>query len=108
VPEGDVTIVYEFEVTGKPDIRNGKGAPGTGKLFVNGEQIGEVDIDLTVPLIFSAEGLSCGWDYGDSVDHEGYEPPFRFTGTINRVTVDLSGHAIQDAEAEMRRAMARQ
>jgi arylsulfatase len=108
VPEGDVTILYEFEVTGKPDIRNGKGAPGTGKLFVNGEQLGEVDIDVTVPLIFSVEGLSCGWDYGDSVDHEGYIPPFRFTGTVKRVTFDLSGDAIEDAEAEMRRAMAKQ
>jgi arylsulfatase len=108
VPEGDVTIVYEFEVTGKPDIRSGKGAPGTGKLFINGEQVGQGVVDLTVPLIFSAEGLSCGWDYADSVDHEGYEPPFRFSGTIKRVTYDLSGEAIQDAEAEMRRAMAKQ
>jgi arylsulfatase len=108
VPEGDVTVVYEFKVTGEPDIRNGKGAPGRGKLFVNGTQVGEVEIDLTVPLIFSAEGLSCGWDYGDSVDHEGYKPPFQFTGTIKGVAYDLSGDAIQDAEAEMRRAMAKQ
>jgi arylsulfatase len=108
VPEGDVTIVYEFEVTGKPDIRSGKGAPGTGKLFINGEQVGQGVVDLTVPLIFSAEGLSCGWDYADSVDHEGYEPPYRFTGTIKRVTFDLSGDALQDAEAEMRRALAKQ
>jgi arylsulfatase len=108
VPEGDVTLVYEFEVTGKPDIRNGKGAPGTGKLFINGQQVGEVDMDVTVPIIFSAEGLTCGWDYADSVDHEAYKPPFRFSGTLKRVTYDLSGEALQDAEAEMRRAMANQ
>jgi formylglycine-generating enzyme required for sulfatase activity len=29
-------------------------------------------------------------------------------GTIHRVTVDVSGEHIQDAEAELRRAMARQ
>jgi arylsulfatase len=108
VPEGDVNIVYEFEATGKPDVRNGKGAPGTGKLFVNRKQVGEVDMDVTVPLIFSAEGLSCGRDYGDSVDKETYKPPFKFTGTIKQVTFDLSGDAIQDAEAEHRRAMAKQ
>jgi arylsulfatase len=38
----------------------------------------------------------------------GYEPPFRFTGTIKRVTFDLSGDAIKDAEVETRRAMAKQ
>jgi arylsulfatase len=65
-------------------------------------------MDITVPIIFSAEGLTCGWDYADSVDHESYKPPFRFTGTIKRVSYDLSGNAIQDAEAEMRRAMAKQ
>jgi arylsulfatase len=108
VPEGDVSIVYEFEVTGEPDIRSGRGAPGTGKLFINGQQVGQVDMDVTVPLIFSAEGISVGRDYGDSVDHEAYKPPFRFTGTVKRVSYDLSGEAIQDAEAAMRRAMARQ
>lgn len=108
VPEGDVTLVYEFEVTGEPDIRSGKGAPGTGKLFINGQQVGAVDMDVTVPIIFSAEGISVGSDYGDSVDHEGYKPPFTFTGTVKRVTYDTSGEAIHDAEAEMRRALAKQ
>jgi arylsulfatase len=108
VPEGDVTVVYEFEVTGEPDIKNGKGTPGTGKLFINGQQVGAVDMDVTVPLVFSAEGQTCGRDYGDSVEPEAYEPPFQFTGTIKRVTIDVSGDAIQDAEAEMRRAMAKQ
>ena len=65
-------------------------------------------MDVTVPIIFSAEGISCGSDYGDSVDHEGYKPPFEFTGTVKRVTYDTSGEAIQDAEAEMRRALAKQ
>jgi len=106
VPEGDVTITYEFEVTGDPDIKNGKGAPGTGKLFINGRQAGQVDMDVTVPLIFSAEGQTVGSDHGDSVEPETYKLPFIFTGTIKRVTIDVSGDAIQDAEAQMRRAMA--
>jgi len=63
---------------------------------------------VTVPIIFSAEGISVGSVYGNSVDHEGYKPPFRFTGTVKRVTSDTSGEAIQDAEAEMRRALAKQ
>lgn len=31
-----------------------------------------------------------------------YHAPFRFTGTIHRVTVDLSGNLIKDDAAEMR------
>jgi arylsulfatase A-like enzyme len=108
VREGDVTITYEFETTGKPDTRNGKGAPGKGKLLISGKQVGEVDMDVTVPLLFSIEGMSCGWDYGDGVDKQIYKPPFRFTGTIKRVAFDLSGEAIKDAEAETRKALAKQ
>jgi arylsulfatase len=108
LPEGDLTVLYEFEVTGKPDIRNGNGAPGTGTLYINGKKVGSVDMDVTVPLLFSIEGLSIGHDYGDSVDHDNYMPTFPFTGTIKQVTIDLSGDAIKDAEAETRRAMSHQ
>ncbi len=108
LPEGDLTILYEFEVTGKPDIRIGNGAPGTGRLYVNGEMVGSVDMDVTVPLLFSIEGLSIGRDYGDSVDHANYMPTFLFTGSIKQVVFDLSGDAIKDAEAETRRAMSHQ
>jgi hypothetical protein len=34
--------------------------------------------------------------------------PFRFTGTLHSVTVDVSGDLIHDSESEMRMAMARQ
>jgi len=108
VPEGDVSIIYEFEVTGDPDVKNGKGAPGTGRLFINGQKAGEVDMDVTVPLVFSAEGQTVGWDYGDSVEQNAYKPPFEFTGTIKRVMIDVSGHVVEDVEAEVRRAMAKQ
>jgi len=38
---------------------------------------------------------------------EGDSGTFRFTGTIRRITVDLSGDLIQDSEADMKIAMAR-
>ena len=102
MPEGDLTIQYAFKVTGDPDLRNSKGAPGTGILAINGEKVGSVDMDVTVPFLFSAEGLSVGSDYGDSVDHDNYRTTFDFTGDIKQVTFDLSGHALEDAEAMMR------
>jgi arylsulfatase len=108
LPEGDLTILYEFEVTGKGDPSKGEGAPGTGTLYVNGEEVGSVDMDVTVPFLFCIEGLSVSHDYGDSVDHANYQPPFPFTGTIEKVTYDLSGDAIRNAEAETRHTLSKQ
>jgi hypothetical protein len=42
---------------------------------------------------------------GNSPD---YRVPFRFTGELHTVTVDLSGELIDDRESELRMAMARQ
>ena len=37
-----------------------------------------------------------------------YVAPFPFTGTIHKVTIDVSGELIVDTDAEMRAVMARQ
>jgi arylsulfatase len=39
---------------------------------------------------------------------EEYEPPFAFTGTIERIVYDISGKHVADHEAEIRMALARQ
>ena len=85
----------------------GRGAPGRGQLYIDGKLVGNAEFDMTVPLIFGIEGLSCGYDFGEAVTHD-YHAPFRFTGTIHNVTVDVSGELIKDEEAEMRMLMARQ
>jgi hypothetical protein len=77
-------------------------------LHPNGKKVGAVDMDVTVPFIFSIEGISIGHDYGDSVDHDNYKPTFPFTRTVKQVTFDLSGEAIKNAEAEARHAMSKQ
>jgi arylsulfatase len=37
-----------------------------------------------------------------------YSSPYKFTGTLHTVTVDVSGELIIDTESELRAAMARQ
>ncbi|WP_281390837.1 hypothetical protein [Nocardioides mesophilus] len=37
-----------------------------------------------------------------------YGSPFRFTGTLREVVIDVSGDLITDSESEVRIAMARQ
>ena len=59
------------------------------------------------PIAFNPRGLTCGANPGLAVTTD-YQAPFRFTGTLHTVTVDVSGDLTTDTEAEMRMAMARQ
>jgi arylsulfatase len=108
VPAGRHQLRFEFEITGSPDIAHGKGAPGRGQLYIDGKLVGQSDIALTNPLAIGLlSAIVCGADQGAPVTPR-YKPPFPFTGTIHRVTVDVSGELIKDTAAEMRIAMARQ
>ncbi|AKL70631.1 arylsulfatase [Streptomyces sp. Mg1] len=107
VPEGRHTLRFEFEPTGAPDIAHGKGAPGHAQLYIDGRLVGESDMPVTTPITFNPGGMACGANPGSAVTPD-YQAPFRFTGTLHSVTVDLSGDLIVDAESEMRMHMARQ
>jgi len=108
VPTGEVSLRYELEPTGKPDFTVGKGVPARGQLYIDEKLVGAIDMPHTVPNIFSTEGLTCGHDGGSRVAPDDYIDNFAFTGTIKRVTVDLSGELIPDSANDMKIAMARQ
>jgi arylsulfatase A-like enzyme len=108
VPEGEVQLRYEFEPTGAPDIANGLGVPARGQLYIDGKLVASIDMPHSILVIFGTEGLTCGYDGGAPVAAEEYSDEFRFTGTIKRVTLDLSGELIPDTEADVKIAMARQ
>jgi arylsulfatase A-like enzyme len=108
VPEGDVALGYEFEPTGKPDFAKGKGVPARGQLYINKKLVANIDMPHSVPVIFGTEGMTCGYDGGDRVAPEEYPDAFTFTGTIKRVTLDLSGELIPDTAAALKITMARQ
>ena len=107
LPEGRHKLRFEFEPTGDLNLLEGKGAPGRFQLYVDGALVGETDVPYTTPMILNPGALTCGANPGSSVTPD-YVAPFRFTGTIHTVTVDVSGELIVDTEAEMRVAMARQ
>ncbi|MGA3114111.1 MAG: arylsulfatase [Syntrophobacteraceae bacterium] len=86
VPAGKATIRFEFAYDG-----GGFGKGGTGTIFVNGEQVAQGRIDRTQAMIFSAdEGADVGED-GETpvVEDYGVPVPYEFTGTIDKVTIDL-------------------
>jgi arylsulfatase A-like enzyme len=108
VPSGSHQLRYEFEVKGKPNVAHGKGAPGQGRLYIDGKLVGQGDIVLTMPLAIGLSGgIACGIHLGAPVTPK-FKPPYAFTGTIRAVNADVSGDLARDREAEMRMALARQ
>ena len=83
------------------------GAPGRLQLYVDGTLVGAAEAPVTTPFVLNPGALTCGANPGSPVTPD-YASPFRFTGTIHRVTVDVSGELIDDDEAELRAHMARQ
>jgi len=82
---------------------------GVGRLLVDDEVVGEGTIPRFTPMRFSltGAGLSCGYSDGLPVTRR-YRAPFRFTGTIHRVVVEVDGDAFLDPEADVQFALARQ
>ena len=108
VPEGSHQLRFEFEVTGPPDITNGKGTPGLGQLYIDGKLVGQAEIPITTPLALGLTGgIVCGADPGAPVTLD-YDPPFRYTGVLHSATVDVSGDLIEDDELTLRRYLAQQ
>ena len=107
VGAGRHALRFEFEPTGQPDLAQGHGVPGRLQLYIDGKLAGDREVPYTTPFMFNPGALTCGADPGSAVTTE-YQAPFRFTGTIHTVTVDLSGELISDPEAELKMHMARQ
>ncbi len=104
---GERELRFEFEPTGKPDMANGRGAAGSAQLYVDGELAGAAELPVTIPFMINPGAMSCGANPGSPVI-DAYPSPFRFTGTLYSVTIDVSGELIHDPEAELRAHMARQ
>jgi hypothetical protein len=104
---GKHTLRFEFEPTGKPDMTQGKGAPGRLQLYVDGTLAGNAEAPVTTPFVLNPGALTCGANPGSAITDD-YASPFKFTGTIHTATVDVSGEPIRDDEAELRVYMARQ
>ncbi len=103
LPAGKSTIRYEFAYDG-----GGVGKGGIGTLFVNGKKVATGRIDRTQCCAFSAdEGADVGVDEGTPVI-EAYKVPFKFTGKIASVTIELKDVKTADREeAEQARKVAR-
>jgi arylsulfatase len=83
----------------------GKG--GKGVFTVDGRVLSEQKMEHTIPFLMSLdETLDIGMDTRTGVD-DSYTLPFKFNGTINRVTYDLGKPQLSAVEMDqMNRAIA--
>ena len=86
LPNGKVQLKVDVAYKGKAG-ETGKGAAVI--LAVNGTRVAQGDLRNTIPFKVSiSEGLDIGMDVGSPVDFT-YKLPFKFTGTIDKVTIEL-------------------
>jgi arylsulfatase len=82
---GKHTILFDFKYDGP-----GFGKGGTGVLSVDGKEVARKTIPHTTPFLTTIdESFDVGVDTRTGVDDNDYQPPFRFTGKLIKLTVNL-------------------
>ena len=78
------------------------GAAHRGVLLVDGEEVAAGSIERATWSRFSltGAGLTVGWAKDFSPADRDYRGPFRFTGRLDRVEIDVDGEGFIDADAE--------
>jgi arylsulfatase len=93
---GKHTITFDFKYDG-PGMAKG----GTGVLSVDGKEVARKTIPHTVPAVFTIdESFDVGVDTRTSVDDKDYQPPFRFTGKLVKLTIKLEPRQLTDADRQ--------
>jgi hypothetical protein len=81
-----VQLRVNFAYKGKAGER---GQPAALTMMVKGAKVAEGQLPKTIPLQISlGEGMDIGMDVGSAVDFT-YKLPFKFTGKIEKVTIEL-------------------
>jgi len=69
---------------------SGLGQGGTGVLKVDGKDVATQKMEHTIPFILQwDEALDVGSDTGSPVNDADYQPPFAFTGKLNKITLTI-------------------
>jgi len=95
---GKHTIKLDFKYDGP-----GMGKSGTGTLTVDGKQVAQGKIERTIPIRVSLdETLDCGEDTGTPVvDDYLAKMPFKFTGTLTKVVIELGKSGLAQGDQKV-------
>jgi arylsulfatase len=101
IPPGPHVLGLIFETAG--DFR------GTASLHIDGRVVATGEIGRINPARYTITGggITCGWEQGPPVG-EGYNSPFRFTGSLRKVVVHVGGLPHRDPVAEYEAIMSEQ
>lgn len=83
LPIGEVKLRLDFAYDG-----DGAGKGGSAAIFINDKKVAEGRIEKTVAGRFGIDTFGVGEDTGAPVTFD-YKPPFAFTGTIDRLDIEL-------------------
>jgi arylsulfatase A-like enzyme len=90
---GKHTIVFDFKYDGP-----GPGKGGTGVFSVDGKELAKKTMKHSIPILMSIdETFDIGLDTRTGVDNS-YELPFKFTGTIDKLTFKLGPSQLSEVE----------
>jgi arylsulfatase A-like enzyme len=91
---GKHTIVFDFTYDGP-----GFGKGGTGVLKVDGNEVARKTVLHTIPFLMTIdESFDVGIDLRTGVNDQDYQVPFRFTGTLNKLTFKLEQPSLNAAD----------
>jgi len=96
VPPGKHTLEFDFKYDGlgaetlQYGSPSGLGRSGTGYLKVDGKVVAEKKMEKSVPMLMRwCQSFDVGADTGSPVADEDYQPPFRFTGKLDKLTLTI-------------------
>jgi arylsulfatase len=98
IPTGDSTLAVRFRRDGRS---------GSVALEIDGRPAGSAELPLYMRMM-SSVGPSIGYDHGSAVSNR-YQAPFKFTGTLHQVVIQLlSPQDLAAIEAHATAEMSRQ
>ncbi len=93
---GKYTLEFDFKYDGLGpgtlafNNYSGIGRGGTGVLKVDGKEVATQKMEQTIPFILQFdESLDVGSDTLTGVNDADYQPPFKFSGKINKITLTI-------------------
>jgi arylsulfatase len=108
---GRHTLVFDFKYEGLGvgtflfNSFSGVGQPGTGTLSVDGKVVATQRMEHTLPMILQwDEAFDIGSDTLTGVNDADYQPPFAFTGKLNKLTLKVDRPELSPADIEKLKA----
>ena len=87
---------------------SGIGRSGTGVLKVDGKAVATQKMEHTIPFILQwDESMDIGSDTLTGVDDADYQPPFKFTGKIDKITLTINRPKLSPKDIEKLKAAER-